>query len=57
MKLATTTSDFGAYCRTHEECVKLIHDAGFRYVDMGLGGRRFFSEPNWQDEAKKLRGK
>ena len=55
MKLATTTSDFGNFCRTHEECVKLIYDAGFRYIDMGLGGARFFSDPNWRDEAKKLR--
>ena len=54
MKLATTTGDFGRYASSTKECIKLIHDAGFRYIDIGLGGR-FFTEENWRDIVKDLR--
>ena len=54
MKLATTTGDFGRYASSTKECIRLIHDAGFRYIDIGLGGR-FFTEENWRDIVKDLR--
>ena len=53
MKLATTLADFGRYAQSTEECIKLVHDAGFRYVDFSLGGRYLFSEGDgWRDVAK-----
>lgn len=53
MKLATTTSDFGYYADL-KECIKLIHDAGFRYIDIGLGGK-FFTENDWERRANDIR--
>jgi len=53
MKLATTTSDFGYYTDL-KETVKLIHDAGFRYIDIGLGGK-FFTEDDWERRATDIR--
>ena len=55
MKLATTTADFGRFVSTHEECLDLIRATGFRCADFSLGGRRLFSDPNWREEAKKIR--
>ena len=55
MKLATTTSDFAMYARNYEECVKFIHDAGFRYIDFGMTDRRYYTSPTWKDEVKRLR--
>lgn len=37
MKLATTTSDFGAYGLTQQETVDCICQAGFRYIDYNFG--------------------
>ena len=54
MKLATTTLDFVAHDLTHEECVKRIYDAGFRYIDFGVG-RNFLEDNRWRDNAKRLR--
>lgn len=54
MKLATTTGDFGRYAVTTKDAIRLIGEAGFRYLDLGLGGR-FFSEENWADIAKDFR--
>ena len=36
MKLATTTGDFGLYCKDHVEKIKNLKEAGFRYVDLDL---------------------
>ena len=36
MKIATTTEDFGFYCRTDEERIRELHRAGFRYIDLSL---------------------
>lgn len=36
MKLATTTGDFGNYCKTHKEMLKCVYEAGFRYADLSL---------------------
>ena len=37
MKLATTTSDFYPYTRSHAESLRLLRAAGFRYADMSFG--------------------
>ncbi len=57
MKLATTTCDFTIY-PTHEERIRHVHDAGFRYVDLSLYGTsdmREFLQPDWMEKAKKLK--
>lgn len=54
MKLATTTADFAPYVK-YPECVKLIHDAGFRYIDIGIGRNPVWYEDGWEDFAKRLR--
>ena len=36
MKLATTTSDFERFCGSYIDCVKNVHRAGFRFVDLSL---------------------
>lgn len=52
MKLATTLGDFGRYAKSTEECIDLIHEAGFRYIDFSLGGRLFAEGEGWRDVAK-----
>ena len=54
MKLATTTADFGRWAVTYEEIVKMIHDAGFRYIDIGIN-RRICDSPEGLEEAKRIR--
>lgn len=51
MKLATTLGDFGRYVSSTKECIKLVHDAGFRYVDFSLGGRLFAEGEGWRELA------
>lgn len=53
MKLATTTSDFARY-GTWEDCVRWIHDAGFRYIDFGVANREFLRDDGWDARAKQL---
>lgn len=36
MKIATTTGDFGFYCKTNEERIRELHRAGFRYIDLSM---------------------
>lgn len=54
MKLATTTSDFGRFANSYEEIISLIHDAGFRYIDIGIG-KKICENENWREEAKRIR--
>lgn len=54
MKLATTTADFCTWGAEYEESVKLIHDAGFRYMDINIT-RRICDSPDGLEEAKRLR--
>lgn len=54
MKIATTTGDFDYYVKTFEDCVKYVHEAGFKYVDMNLGGK-YFTADDWEYQAKALR--
>ena len=54
MKLATTTGDFNKYADTYEDRVKLIADAGFKYVDIDFCDIDRFMGDDWKDEANKL---
>ena len=54
MKLATTTADFNGYVDTYEEKVKLICDAGFKYIDIDFSNIDVFMGSRWEDKAKKL---
>ena len=56
MKLATTTGDFWKCSLSSEESIKLIRDAGFRYLDIGLGGRFFAEDESWRDCVKEFMG-
>lgn len=57
MKLATTTCDFGIY-PTHEERIRHLYDAGFRYIDLSLyteGDMRDFMKHDWKETARNLK--
>ena len=59
MKLATTTADFNYFCKTYEERVLHLYEAGFRYIDLNMGKIRDEDEllvsANWRDYAKRLK--
>ena len=55
MRLATTICDFWGYTGSIEESIRLMHDAGFRYIDFGMGHDRFFKNDNWKEETIKVR--
>ena len=57
MRLATTTCDFGMY-PTHEERIRHLYDAGFRYIDLSLYTEADmvpFMKPDWKETALKLK--
>jgi len=57
MKLATTTCDFGIY-PSHEERIRHLHDAGFRYIDLSLYTEADmipFMKSDWQETALRLK--
>ncbi len=54
MKLATTISDFSYFASTYEQCIQLIHDAGFQYIDMNIGNY-FTNLDDCKETAKRLR--
>lgn len=56
MKLATQVGDFWKHPISSEESIKLIRDAGFRYLDIGLGGRFFATDESWHDTVKEFMG-
>lgn len=58
MKLATTTGDFGIFCKTHKKMVKCAFDSGFRYIDLNLydidiSGSPFMDE-HWREYTLNL---
>ena len=58
MKIATTTGDFKAYTTDVKEIIDLLHQAGFRYIDLSLYTDKdmepFFAD-NWEDYTKELK--
>lgn len=58
MKLATTTSDFGGYCRCDTERIRELHRAGFRCIDLSmysLSPASPLMQDNWTEEVKRLK--
>ena len=58
MKIATTTTDFGAFCACDEDRIRELHRAGFRYIDLSLYGmtaQSVYLGDNWQAEVYRLR--
>lgn len=57
MILATTTEDFARYTNSHEERIRHIYEAGFRYIDLSLyhvnANDPLFGE-NWHAAAESL---
>ena len=57
MLLATTTEDFAPYTDSHEERVRYLYEAGFRYVDLSLyhvkEGDPLFGD-EWREAAEAL---
>ena len=58
MKLATTTGDFERFCGDYLERVKLVHKAGFKYIDLSLytltENDPLLICDDWQSTAQKL---
>lgn len=58
MKIATTTTDFGFYCKTDEERIRELHRAGFRYIDLGIYGitpDAPYMRSDWKDTVYRLK--
>lgn len=57
MILATTTEDFARYTNSHEERIRHIYEAGFRYIDLSLyhvsAGDPLFGD-DWREAAESL---
>ena len=58
MKIANTTGDLARYNISKFEKVRILHDAGFRYIDLSLYQEKYpdsFSlAENWKDNIKRL---
>ena len=58
MKIATTTGDFGFFCKNDEERIRELHRAGFRYIDLDMYSFKPdspYMQENWRDEVQKLK--
>ena len=58
MKIATTTGDFGFFCRNDEERIYELHRAGFRYIDLSmysLSPDSVYMNEGWEEEAQKIK--
>ena len=59
MKLATTTSDFERFCGSYIDCIKNVHQAGFRFVDLSLytvkENDSLLLLENWKTTASELK--
>lgn len=58
MKIATTTSDFGAYCKSDIERIRELHRAGFRYIDLSMYSftpDSVYMKDDWRDAVKALK--
>ena len=58
MKIATTTGDFGFYCKTDEERIRELHRAGFRYIDLSMYSFTpdcVYMNDGWREEVEKIK--
>ena len=58
MKIATTTADFGAFCRNDIDRIRELHRAGFRYVDLSMYSLTpdcDYMKDNWRDAVNALK--
>lgn len=58
MKIATTTSDFGAYCKTDIERIRELHRAGFKNIDLSMycfTPDCDYMKDGWRDAVKVLK--
>lgn len=58
MKIATTTGDFGKYCKDDESRIRELYQAGFRYIDLDMYGFTpdcVYMQKNWRSEAEKIK--
>lgn len=58
MKIATTTSDFRAYCPTDEERIRELYRAGFRYIDLNMYSFTpdcVYMRDDWRDAVTKIK--
>ena len=58
MKIATTTADFGAFCRNDIDRIRELHRAGFRYVDLSMYSFTpdcDYMKDNWRDAVNTLK--
>lgn len=55
MKIATTTGDFSKYADTYQERVRLIGEAGFKYIDIDFNNIDVFMGDDWKEKATELR--
>ena len=59
MKIATTTSDFGFYEASDEARIRLLHQAGFRYIDLamfGLTPNSVYMQDHWRNAVAHIKG-
>ena len=58
MKIASTTGDFGAWCKTDEERIRQLYKAGFRYIDLSMYSftpESPYMQENWKEEVQKIK--
>lgn len=58
MKIATTTGDFGFYCKTDEERIRELNRAGFKYIDLSMYSFTpdcEYMQENWRDAVLRLK--
>ena len=52
MKIATSTGDFGFYCKNDIQRIRELHRAGFRYIDLDMYSftpESPYMKADWQD--------
>ena len=58
MKIANTTGDFGLWCKTDEERIRELYNAGFKYIDLSMYSftpDSPYMQENWREEVQKIK--
>ena len=59
MKLATTTEDFNRFAPDYESRIRLLHEAGFRHIDLSMyvlkGNDELMLDDNWRENARRIK--